>query len=66
MIITKKRYGVYVASCMADYFEERLIEFGSTIVKRIPILSQNNEPGYYYIHEMEEGIINPKYEIEES
>ena len=32
----------------------------------IPILSKNNEPGYYYIHEMEEGIIDSKYEIEES
>ena len=62
----KKRYGVYVALDVADYFEERLREFGSTIIKRIPIVSKNNEPGYYYIHEMEEGIINPKYEIEES
>ena len=62
----KKRYGVYVALDVADYFEERLSEFGSTIIKRITILNQNNEPYYYYIHEMEEGVINPKYEIEES
>ena len=62
----KKRYGVYVALNVADYFEERLREFGSTIIKRIPIVSKNNEPGYYYIHEMEEGIIDSKYEIEES
>ena len=61
----KKRYGVYVALNVADYFEEKIKEFGSTIIERIPELGPNNEPCYYYIHEIEEGIINPKYEIKE-
>ena len=59
----KKRYGVYVALNVADYFEEKVKEFGSIIIERIPALGPNNEPCYYYIHEMEEGIFNPKYEI---
>ena len=42
----KRRYGVYVALNVADYFEERLRELGATIIKRIPILSKSNEPGY--------------------
>ena len=59
----KKRYGVYVVLNVADYFEEKVKEFGSIIIERIPALGQNNEPCYCYILEAEEGIINPKYEI---
>ena len=60
----KKVYEAYVVIKLKDYFEEKLRENESTMLSRILVInSNNNEPLYYYTIEAEEGIINPKFEL---
>ena len=59
-----KVYYAYVVSKVKDYFEDKLREHGAIILSRdIVINSNNNEPLYYYVIELEEGIIDPKWEL---
>lgn len=61
----KKVYEAYVVIKLKDYFEEKLRENEATMLSRILVInSNNNEPLYYYTIEAEEGIINPKWELE--
>ena len=61
----KKIYEAYVIIKLKDYFEDKLRENEATMLSRdLVINSNNNEPLYYYTIEAEEGIIDPKYEIE--
>ena len=61
----KKIYEAYVIIKLKDYFEDKLLENEATMLSRdLVINSSDNEPLYYYTIEAEEGIIDPKYEIE--
>ena len=61
----KKVYEAYVIIKLKDCFEDKLREHGAIILSRdLVINSNNNELLYYYTIEAEEGIIDPKYEIE--
>ena len=61
-----KKYYAYVAKDVADYFETKLAEYGDSIIKRELVLIDNGELAYYYVIEAKDGIINPKFEIEEA
>ena len=56
-----KKYYAYVAKEVVGYFEEKLAEHGVKAIKREPI---NNGEIYYYVVEAEDGIIDPRFEIE--
>ena len=59
--IIMKKYYAYVAKEVVGYFEEKLAEHGVKTIKCEPI---NNGEIYYYVVEAEDGIIDPRFEIE--
>ena len=60
-LIIMKKYYAYVAKEVVGYFEEKLAEHGVKTIKRELI---NNGEIYYYVVEAEDGIIDPRFEIE--
>ena len=64
-IIVKKLYYAYVGLKVNDYFEDKLRENMVVVLNRDLVINSNDdELCYYYIIEADEGIIDPKWELE--
>ena len=63
VIDMKKMYKVYVLEEHDGYFSSMLQKRSIEVINRIFVINENN-PMYCYVLKAEEGIIDPKFEME--
>lgn len=64
VIDMKKLYYAYVKVELDDYFQSKLQECPVEVIHRMLRKSENNEYLFYYVLKAEEGIIDPRWELE--